>query len=551
MTKKEELNKLLNEYFGFEKLKDLQYKAIKKILAKEDVFALLPTSFGKSICYQIPYLYSKKNVIVVSPLISLMEDQMYDMRRRNIDAICLNSNNKNKTKELAEIYNGKACIIYTTPEYLILNKTLLSKLAEEDRLLLIAVDECHCVSSWGHSFREDYRNLSYLKDDVPNVPILAVTATATDKVVRDIIGNLKLKNPAIIKHSVDRDNLYIQMEQKNDTPLTVKKIITKLEEMKEGKALIYCKTTAETDELAEKINSSGIKCESYHAKKKMEDRNEIQKKYMDNEMKVIVSTIAFGMGINIPDIRLMIHYNCSNDVESYLQEIGRAGRDNKESECFMFYSSKDFALNYKFLEEIKDLDIRKYKEGNINYLKKIVTTDECRRKYLLSFFGEEKDECGKCDNCKKNGEKKNITKEALLLLEIIQIRRLGMVSYIKILYGSSDKSTEKIKNIFMDYHGKGNYLSQDNWKKVFNLLINKGYIKEEYVKQDKFSYSVNTITMKGLKWLHDYISGENKEELLYNIEYDNKKKKKNEEGDGEIEEAKHMLDYLMKTKNKK
>lgn len=506
---KKDYDKILKKYFGYDALKDLQYKIIKHVIDGDDVISLLPTSYGKSICYQMPYLITKKNVIVISPLISLMEDQMRELREKNIGAICLNSTNKNKEKEIAEIHDGEAKIIYTTPEYLANNPELVENLAFSNKLALVAIDECHCISNWGHSFRSDYKHLGFLKEIAPNVPVLALTATATDIVINDVSKSLGLDDPKIIKHSIDRPNLYIEIHQRNDFTLETK-IVDLLKETTEGKTLIYCKTVKDTDKVAEKLKKLNFKCEAYHAQKDTKERTAIQKNYTTGDLDIIVSTIAFGMGINIPNIRLMIHYNCSNDVESYLQEIGRAGRDGNLSRCFVFWSEKDFVLSHTFLEDIKDKKVKLHKEADINYLKKYVTTSGCRRNCILKYFGEDINDCKNCDNCLSNRYTRNFTKEMYLLLSLMTSfnGNFGMNTYIKLLIGSKDKSiakyAENVKNLF----GKGDCYAEEWWKKLFGILSNNGYLMEEKIKGKGYMAIVIKPTTKGLTWFHQYKHGD-------------------------------------------
>jgi RecQ family ATP-dependent DNA helicase len=505
--KNRKYNKILKKNFGYDALKDLQFKIILNIIDGKDVVSLLPTSYGKSICYQMPYLITKKNVIVVSPLISLMEDQMRELKEKNIDAICLNSGNKHKNYDLNNIYSGYSKIIYTTPEYLARNNDFVEKLVEMDQLALIAIDECHCISNWGHSFRSDYKKLGFLKDVASMVPILALTATATDKVIQDVAKNLCLENPVIVKHSIDRPNLYLEIRPRVSSTLE-QQIVPLLNDNKSGKTLIYCKTTVDTDKVAEKLQELGFKCESYHAKKNGEIRSEIQKEYTTGSLDIIVSTIAFGMGINIPDIRLMIHYNCSNDVESYLQEIGRAGRDGAISKCYMFYAPKDFALSFSFLSDITDEKIKAQKEIDISYLKKYVTTTECRRTYILKYFGENIFECSNCDNCLSKRYVRDFTKEVYLLFSLMSSIQSNLVmnNYIKLLLGSKDKKVIKYVDITKEYYGKGNTYSEEWWKKLFELLCSNKYLIEEKIKSDnKFmTYFVIKMTQKGSGWFAQY-----------------------------------------------
>jgi RecQ family ATP-dependent DNA helicase len=533
-------NDILYKHFGYSTLKDLQYEIIKYIIDSEDVISLLPTSYGKSICYQMPYLITKKNVIVVSPLISLMEDQMRELNEKNIPSRCLNSSNKQKMKDITELYNGETKIIYTTPEYLSCNPNLITNLAFIDKLALIAIDECHCISSWGHSFRVEYQNLAYIKDIAPEIPILALTATATNKVIKDVIKNLNLVDPKIVKHSVDRPNLYIEIQQRDKDTLE-KKIVPLLHEQinkGDGKILIYCKTTKDTDKVAEKLQNLNFKCEAYHAKKDIKIRTKIQSMFTNNELNIITSTIAFGMGINIPNIRLMIHYNCSNDVESYMQEIGRAGRDGKQSKCYMFFSNQDFLLSYTFLDEIKDAKIKQYKCEDINYLKKYVSTSQCRRNFILKYFDENIDNCQNCDNCLNKKYIRDFTKEMYLLLSLMTTftSNFGMNTYIKLLLGSKEKNLEKYSTIAKNYFGKGNEYSNEWWKHLFGLLFNNGYLIEEQIKHDKFICAIIKPTSKSMTWFNLYKHEDmNKKpifEILVPIEFQQIDKKKT--GDKQI-----------------
>jgi ATP-dependent DNA helicase RecQ len=505
MSTRKNYDKILKEYYGYDGLKDLQFEIIDNIIKKQDVIALLPTSYGKSICYQMPYLITNKNVLVVSPLISLMQDQMNDLIERNIDVICLNSNNKRKNSDIKSIYDGNAKIIYVTPEFLVSNQDFLENLSNNDALALIAIDECHCISSWGHSFRSDYQKLSFLKRLVPDVPLLGLTASATEKVLLDIKKILEMDDPKIIKHSVDRKNLYIEINQKDENTFD-DKIVPLLKKFENEKVIVYCKTVNDTEKIAEKIKKLKYKCEAYHAKKSDSDRSEIQSQFTSGEINIISSTIAFGMGINISNIRLLIHYNCANDIEAYIQEIGRAGRDGNKSYCYMFYSSQDFILNYGFLKDIKNDVIRKQKEKDIDYLKKFISTNECRRVVLLKYFDEDVVEnCNNCDNCINSRYQRNFGKEAYLLFGLMNAisGTLGISTYIKLLLGSKDKIVSKWIDQCNIFHGKGKEYSDKWWKKFISLLTTEQYISETKIKTGSYMGCaiVIKLTQKALRWL--------------------------------------------------
>jgi Werner syndrome ATP-dependent helicase len=518
---REKLNDLLNKYFGHSELKDEQYKIIKNILNGNDVCAVLPTGFGKSVCYQLPFLYTKKCVIVFSPLISLIEDQINQLHKMKIPACTLDSNNKNKTSTLEDIYKGNNKIIFVTPEYVALNNNFLKSLYKNDQISLIAVDESHCVSNWGNDFRPSYKKLSCLRDNIKNIPILALTATATEKIQNDICNILNLDEPVFVTSSFDRPNLYISISERNLNTFDVK-IRSLLKLYKGKKILMYCKSRNDCDKYAKKIKLLGYKCDSYHALKN--NRTEIQNSFTNGELDCIVATIAFGLGINIPDIRMVIHFNCPTDLESYYQEIGRAGRDGKKSECYLFYSSKDFLVSKRFIDSITNDKFRKYKENELKIIQNFVVINQCRRIILLNHFDKnyEHVECNKCDYCCKPIEdKEDYSKEAKIFFKVlIKLNKgFGIGTIVKVIRGSRCKQVLRIQYLVEDFIGKGKSYSEQWWKSFANQLRANEYIEETKSEStSKFAGNVLKITSKGRDWYRN----RNEETMMLQI---NSKKK--------------------------
>ena len=518
---RDKLNKLLSEYFGHEELKEEQYKIIKNILNGNDVCAVLPTGFGKSVCYQLPALYSKKSVIVFSPLISLIKDQIKQLKKMGIAACSLDSNNKEKSATLDEIYRGNNKIIFVTPEYVAVNDKFLKTLCRNDQLALIAVDESHCVSNWGNDFRPSYKKLSCLREYAPNIPILALTATATKKIQTDICDILNLDDPIFVTSSFDRPNLYISISEKTKNTFDVK-IRALLKLYKGEKVLIYCKSRNDCDKVAQDIKLLGYKCDSYHSQKK--NRDEIQDSFTNGDITCIVATIAFGLGINIPDIRLVIHYNCPTDLESYYQEIGRSGRDGKKSECYLFYSSRDFLISKRFLDNIENEQFKKYKEQELKHMQNFVMTNQCRRTILLNHFDKDYEEtkCKKCDYCcGEKTDKKDYTKEAKLFLKVlIKLNKgFGIGTIVKVIRGSKCKQVMRIQYLVEDFVGKGQNNSEQWWKSFANQLHANGYIEETKSESNsKFVSSVLKISAKGREWYR------NREDEQMLLNFDTKKK---------------------------
>jgi len=482
-------NSLLKKYWGYDSLKPIQFDIIKKIIIDgSDVCAILATGFGKSICYQLPFLITNKSVIVISPLIALMHEQGQEMRKRNIPVAVFNSDSSSKIKqdEKSEIMNGTNKLIFMTPEYFVKSETFIKNL--EDEILMVCIDEAHAVSTWGLDFRPSYTKLGVIREWIPSIPILTLTATASTKVCEDINKILNLSDPKLVIGNFDRPNLLIKVEQRHDD--INQKIELLLNKYLNEYVIIYCKTRDETDLLAEKIKNIGISCESYHAGMNDKLRTKVQQDFIDGKIKCIIATIAFGMGINIPNVRLVIHYNCPKNLESYYQEIGRAGRDGLPSECVLFYSSKDFKVNRYFLQSIENPVQKVYQENQIRQIEKYVGSYDCRRKLILENFGQILNSCKNCDNCLKNistnfaeVKKEDFTKQVYLIMCLMNKinDKFGMGMFINILLAK----TAKIKSWMKEYNEFGSGTSfgnEDWWKNLFRLMINDDLLIETQIK---------------------------------------------------------------------
>jgi RecQ family ATP-dependent DNA helicase len=496
------MNEILKKYFGYDKLKDKQEQIVKSILDKNDTIGILATGYGKSICYQLPYLIQKKSVIIISPLISLMQDQQTKLESLNIPVYCLNSNNSNKQNDKYNLLNGETGIIYISPEYLFNSKEFIINMSKKNLISLIAIDESHCISTWG-DFRPEYKELGVLKDWASDVPLLALTATATPKIISDITKVLKLDRPNVFMSSFYRENLNINVIKKLNQKYDLNKIVDLIKQVdSDDKIIIYCKTKDETDNFVLKLEEFGIKSKSYHAGKSNEKRNKIQKKFMKGKINIIIATIAFGMGIDLPNIRLIINYGISKDMESFYQEIGRAGRDGKTSNIYVYWSNNDFNINKSFLNNIKDLDFQKRQMERILEMEKFVNSNTCRMKYITKYFGEDMDDCGHCDNClsNKKEEKKDITKECYYILKLIKNlqNNFGTTMLCDILAGSTSKKINSIiKN--MSTFGKLSSTKKDTIKEIIRYLIVNEYLME--VKIENSFGSVIKLNAKGQEWI--------------------------------------------------
>ncbi|MGB2762333.1 MAG: RecQ family ATP-dependent DNA helicase [Minisyncoccales bacterium] len=394
------MKKLLKRYFGHEQFRPFQEEIINNVLERKDSFIILPTGGGKSLCYQFPALKFKGFTLVISPLISLMKDQVDALKSNGIAAEYINSSLSSKEifqiqKQLLE---KKIKILYAAPERLALEsfRSFLQTL----KIDLIAVDEAHCISEWGHDFRPDYRNLKFIKKQFSGVPIIALTATATPEVQKDIIKQLSLDRPKIAVSSFDRENLSFFVFRKRGNS-TFSKLIQLLERHRNESIIIYCFSRKDTENIATNLNIEGFNALPYHAGLNKETRKRNQEMFIQDNASIMVATIAFGMGIDKPNIRLVVHYTFPKTIEEYYQQIGRAGRDGLPSECVLFYSYGDKMKHEYFLEQISSLDERNHIQGKINQIVEYCESKNCRRRFLLRYFGEEftKENCGACDIC--------------------------------------------------------------------------------------------------------------------------------------------------------
>ncbi|MBT3405247.1 RecQ family ATP-dependent DNA helicase [archaeon] len=389
------MRKLLKQYFGYDEFLPMQEEIIKNVFEKKDSLVLMPTGGGKSLCYQLPSMKLSGLTIVVSPLISLMKDQVDSLNANGINARFINSSLS--AKEISEIQGDikNIKLLYIAPERLASEGFL--EFLEKLSVSLIAVDEAHCISQWGHNFRPEYRNLKKLKSLFPGVPIIALTATATEKVREDILSELSLGNAKLFISSFDRKNLNLMVFEKKKLS---QKIVNILKKYKGKSAIIYCFSRRDVESISELLNDNGLSALPYHAGLNSQTRKLHQELFINDKVDIIVATIAFGMGIDKPDVRLIIHQTFPKSLEGYYQEIGRAGRDGIESNCILFYSRGDLFKHRYFINKLSTVEKRKSEFENVKGVMEYCEMNSCRRKHILKHFGEDfLGECSGCDIC--------------------------------------------------------------------------------------------------------------------------------------------------------
>ncbi|MBC7877583.1 MAG: DNA helicase RecQ [Anaerolineales bacterium] len=487
---------ILKSTFGYDTFKPLQREIIANVQARRDTLVIMPTGGGKSLTYQVPALIFDGLTVVVSPLIALMKDQVEQLRALGVSAVFLNSSlsPEEYQSNMDSVKSGQSKLLYVAPETLLTPRiySLLSSL----KLDLLAIDEAHCISEWGHDFRPEYRQLVDVRRKFPSAVCMALTATATPRVRSDIMSSLGFTQSNEFLASFNRENLFIEVTPKQDP---VAQTLRFLQNFKDQSGIIYCFSRKQVDDLSATLARYGFSVRSYHAGLEDLDRKRNQEAFIRDDVQIIVATIAFGMGINKPNVRFVIHFDLPKSVESYYQEIGRAGRDGLPSHCLLLYSYGDASKIRYFIDQkeepersasLQHLDaMTRYAEGSI-----------CRRKPLLSYFGETfvSENCGTCDNCGADqSELADITIPAQKFLSCVKRsgERFGAAHVVDILLGSKNEKIEKYKHHELSTYGIGKELTKSQWMHISRQLVERGLLDQEP------AYRVLSVTAKGLEML--------------------------------------------------
>ncbi len=476
------LEQSLKYHFGYDQFRPGQRQIIEDALQNRDLMVVMPTGGGKSLCFQLPALLKKGLTVVVSPLIALMQDQVEALRNNNINATFLNSSlNAYKVRSREEaILSGKVKLLYVAPERLLSERFLpfLDLVKEKIGISSFAIDEAHCVSEWGHDFRPEYRQLKSLRKRYPDVPTVALTATATDRVRSDIIQQLGLKQPSIHLASFNRENLYYEVRPK--TKYAYAELLELIRET-EGSTIIYSLTRKKVDELTFKLQNDKIGVLPYHAGLTDEERSSNQTRFIRDDVRVMVATVAFGMGINKPDVRLVVHFDMPRNIESYYQESGRAGRDGEASRCTIFFSFGDVKTIEWSIDQKTDPQEQLIAKQQLRQMIDYAEGTDCRRTIQLGYFGERfPGNCGNCDNCRHPKPMQDWTIEAMKFLSCVARckERFGMLHIIDVLRGAKKDKIIQYEHDKLSTYGIGKDRTVDEWRMLGRSLLHQGLIEQ-------------------------------------------------------------------------
>ena len=496
------IRKTLKEFFGYDTFKGVQEEVITHLLGGGDAFVLMPTGGGKSLCYQLPALLLEGTAIVISPLIALMKNQVdlirgFDAGTGSVAHFLNSSLSRQQIDEVrSDLLAGKTRLLYVAPESLTKEENV--QMLKEVKISFYAVDEAHCISEWGHDFRPEYRRIRALVEQIGRAPIIALTATATPKVQSDILKNLGIQDARVFKSSFNRPNLYYEIRDKVDAE---KDIIRFIKQNPGKSGIIYCLSRKKVEELAELLCINGVRALPYHAGLDAKTRAENQDRFLSEDVDVIVATIAFGMGIDKPDVRFVIHYDIPKSIESYYQETGRAGRDGMEGRCIAYYSYRDIQKLEKFMQG-KPVAEQEISRQLLSEVTAYAESSQCRRKLLLNYFGEDypQSNCQCCDNCINPKETFDGSAEMSLVIRLIESlpEHFKIDHLANVLAGISNSIIKSYKHDQLDFFGAGNKQSEKFWSTV----IHQGLIARLLDKEIE-SYGLIYVTDEGRKFLEN------------------------------------------------
>lgn len=493
---KDELKGKLKEIFGYDNFRGNQEAVIKNLLGGRNTFVIMPTGAGKSLCYQLPAMVHDGLAIVISPLIALMKNQVDQLNAYGINARFLNSTlSKGEITRLKkDAISGKIKLLYVAPESLTKEENI--EFLQKVNISFVAIDEAHCISEWGHDFRPEYRRIKQMIAQLGEMNVIALTATATPKVQLDIQKNLQMEEADVFISSFNRKNLYYEVRPKKETK---KQLIRFLKDHKDKSGIIYCLSRKKVEEIAELLNVNGFKAAPYHAGLDPDVRMKNQDDFLNEEVNIICATIAFGMGIDKPDVRFVVHYDVPKSLEGYYQETGRAGRDGLEGLCLMFYSHNDLNKLEKFNKD-KSVQERENARILLQEMEFYAESPVCRRKQLLHYFGEEYmgKNCGMCDNCTNPRERFEGSEFVRIAIESVKQtnERFGLAHLVNVIRGIEDEYVKSYAHFDLPIYGKGDTEDADFWKSVIRQAL-----IYQYLEKDIENIGVLKITPKGLAFL--------------------------------------------------